>query len=199
MPKSLNTYSLDIGDPQAVGAAIAMLEAQGDALTRYNEVALPRIANEVDQNIFAPMIDALAHYPPRNKGMKMRWKSEKQRKYVLMMLRKRKNLPYQRTSDLAKGWINRALVDVRMGTIRITTLNVAESRDMSGRVVRYQRFVSGDIGTKIENYAEPIQPFHADRGWQPAQPIIALAHQQANIRARVLYVEGAAKILKGKR
>lgn len=187
---------VDIGDPQALSAAVRAVQQQAGAFKALVTTELPKIAKEVNVNVFEKMLDALRHYSPRKKGMKMRWRSQKQMRFVMMKLRKEKNLPYKRTGNLARGWKNRPEVDTRQGVITITTYNDAVSQGQ-GEAKPYQRFVSGDIGSHLERYDEPIQPFHKDRGWQPAQPIVQLAHTQATKRAQVLLDEGARRILRG--
>lgn len=87
----------------------------------------------------------------------IRWKSERQRRYVMAKLRRENNLPYQRTGRLRQGW----KVDNRItpGGGYIEVFNE----------VPYARFVQGD----------DAQPFHLDTGWTQAAPVIA------NERARL--------------
>ena len=195
-PSAFTQPAIDIGDPASIGAAVKRLRQQADAFARFTQTALTPISVTIEQDIFAKMLDALKFYPrKRRKGDKLHWKSDRQRKKVMMMLRASGNLPYKRTGNLAKGWKNQVTVDPGKGTITITTLNDAMST--LGKAQPYQRFVTGDIGSGLKNYAAPIQPFHKDLGWQPAQPVIDLAHTQAGTRAFVLLDEAAAKVLQG--
>lgn len=90
------------------------------------------------------------HYP-------LRWKSDRQRRYVMWLLRSEGNLPYQRTGELAQGW----------------EVNIASS-DAGGAItvenaVPYAQYVEGDAA----------QPFHLDTGWPQAAPIIARYAEEA--------------------
>lgn len=51
----------------------------------------------------AKMTDVMSKEPPVWRK-KRRWNSERQRIYVIAMLRKQKNLPYRRTHTLSKSW-----------------------------------------------------------------------------------------------
>jgi len=82
--------------------------------------------------------DSVNVYPPR-KNMSVRWKSERQRRYV----RARVKLPYRRTGWLAKQWF-------------ITP--TAGARVVVRNKARYAAFV----------YGKAQQPFHKDRGWKRA-------------------------------
>lgn len=79
----------------------------------------------------------------------LRWKSAKQRRYVMRKLRSENNLPYQRTHELAKNW--RVITDFKKDIMTV----IAENRTKSAV------FVQGD-------YA---QPFHLDTGWPQSAPI----------------------------
>jgi hypothetical protein len=83
--------------------------------------------------------DAVNVYPPRKPGMRVRWKSRRQRKYVLAKVQ----LPYRRTGWLAKQWFV-----TPTSSARVVVRNKA----------RYAAFVVG----------KAQQPFHKDRGWRRA-------------------------------
>ena len=83
--------------------------------------------------------DATNVYPPRKQGMRIRWKTERQRRYVLANVK----LPYQRTGWLAKQWFV-----TPTSNVQVVVRNKA----------RYAAFVFG----------RAQQPFHRDRGWKRA-------------------------------
>lgn len=174
----------DPGNPESIAKLQNKLKKQAIEVAKLKD-ALPVIAREMQYAVLNPMLALLRVYPARQIGMKMRWKSEKQKRYVLMKLRKEKNLPYKRTMGLARGWTATARVNPNTGSLQITTANLATSRDARGRRVKFARYVIGDIGLgkserSIRRYADPIQPFHQDRGWQPAALTIMRFYDRAN-------------------
>lgn len=84
------------------------------------------------------------HYP-------LRWKSDKQRRYVMAMLRESGNLPYDRTGALLKAWDVR-LEDDGDGGIMVVE-NTADSA----------RYVVGD----------DAQPYHLDTGWIQGADVVS--------------------------
>jgi hypothetical protein len=76
-------------------------------------------------------------YPPRKHGMKMRWKSERQKRYVMANVA----LPYAR-----QGWLSKRWRVTPVSPTRVVVRNAAE----------YAAFVIG----------RAQQPFHRDRGWR---------------------------------
>jgi len=88
------------------------------------------------------IIDDLTNYPGKPR-YPLRWKSERQRRYVMAKLRRENNLPYRRTGQLAAGW--RVVSNTRGDIGEIAILNSTA----------YVRYVQGD----------DAQPFHRDTGW----------------------------------
>lgn len=76
----------------------------------------------------------------------IRWASDKQRRYVMAMLRKKDNLPYKRTGKLAKGWQVLAVFNPKNNSGTLTVDNPA------------------DIAKYV--YGPDQQPFHRDTGWE---------------------------------
>jgi len=98
--------------------------------------------------------DAVNVYPPRKQGMRIRWKSERQRRYVLANVK----LPYRRTGWLAKQWFV-----TPTGNAQVVVRNKAH----------YAAFVFG----------RAQQPFHRDRGWRRAdEEARKLVYNRAVIR-----------------
>lgn len=81
----------------------------------------------------------------------LRWKSARQRRKVMAMLREAGNLPYVRTHKIAQGW-------------RVVLERLSDGEGVFGVVNTAPgvEFVEGD-------YA---QPYHLDTGWPQAAPII---------------------------
>lgn len=85
------------------------------------------------------------HYP-------LRWKSPKQRRAVMAMLRRRGNIPYTRTHALSRGW--KVLLE-SSGQGEAGVFLVINTD-------RAARYVQGS----------DQQPYHIDTGWPAAEPII---------------------------
>lgn len=85
--------------------------------------------------------------PPGAPRYPLRWKSERQRRYVMAKLRRENNLPYQRTGRLTRGW----------------KLTLERDRVRLENATPYAIFVQGDWA----------QPFHLDTGWPQAAPLIS--------------------------
>lgn len=77
----------------------------------------------------------------------IRWKSPKQRRYVMAKLREQNNLPYQRTHQQAAGW----------------TVTVDDPLDVLVK--------NSDPATRYVQ-GEDQQPYHIDTGWGYAPGII---------------------------
>ena len=109
--------------------------------------------------------DATNVYPPRKQGMRIRWKSERQRRYVLANVK----LPYRRTGWLAKQWFV-----TPTGNAQVVVRNKA----------RYAAFVIG----------KAQQPFHKDRGWRRAdEEASKLVYNRAVMREFARIIERELK------
>lgn len=86
----------------------------------------------------------------------IRWKSQKQRRYVMAKLREEGNLPYQRTHALSEGWKAAIEQDGSGGIMTVTNKSPVA------------QYVQGD-------YA---QPFHLGR-WPQAGDVISDARVEA--------------------
>jgi len=80
----------------------------------------------------------------------IRWASEKQRRFVMAMLRAQNNLPYRRTGKLAKKWRILAALRLTEGTVTMENPSKIAQYIYGDRVGRHQ------------------QPFHKDTGWAMA-------------------------------
>jgi len=179
--KQLKTIVLNANQPTTLRAAQARIAKSRERLRRLPNKVMQRTASQIRIRVMGPMLRELRRYPPRQKGMKMRWKSPKQRRYVLMMLRRdaiRRGTPddisYRRKGALGRGWnytltAGRTKLKLRLGNTAISTWGKGETR--------YYIFVVGGFGfgksaRSSRRYRQPIQPFHKDRGWKPAFPTI---------------------------
>jgi hypothetical protein len=86
----------------------------------------------------------------------IRWKSDKQRIYVIIKLRKAGNLPYTRTHAYVRAWGIRQDLTPSGGSVSI--------QNSSG----IERFVQG----------MDQQPFHIDTGWRNSSLVIRDAQEE---------------------
>jgi hypothetical protein len=96
------------------------------------------------------LIKALSTEPPKHSG-KVRWKSDKQRRFVLAKLRREGNLPYRRSHRLSRGW-----------TVSLENLQEGDGILRIQNRERSVEFVQGDH----------TQPYHLDTGWPQAAVVI---------------------------
>lgn len=94
----------------------------------------------------------------------LRWKSEKQRRYVMAKLRRENNLPYKRTGQLAASWLVWTTSDRNSGVVGI------ENAASAARWV----------------YTDDQQPFHQDTGWPRMEPVV----DEYSGRAALLLLDG---------
>lgn len=96
------------------------------------------------------MLEKLREEPGKPK-YPIRWKSERQRRYVLAKLREDGNLPYERTGALLKAW--RVVMEADGSGGIMTVENTSPSA----------RYVVGD----------DAQPFHLDTGWVQGADVVS--------------------------
>lgn len=124
---------------------------------RERTVQAPKLMETAFRRTVVPinrrLLGELATEPPVWKG-KRRWKSDKQRVYVIIKLREANNLPYKRTHALVKKW--RIVFEARGGIGELFAENKSP-------IVRY---VQGD----------DAQPMHLDSRWPQYAPIIRKYH-----------------------
>ncbi len=101
--------------------------------------ATAQVAQYVQQQIISDL--RAEPGPPR---YPIRWKSERQRRYVMAKLRRENNLPYRRTHALSRAW----------------TVEISLRRDGTVLTVRNPSDVAQFV------YGPHQQPFHEDTGWQ---------------------------------
>lgn len=184
MPRQKNVVStliVDVSDPQSIKNASSRVEKMAKGFNSLDDDVLPKLASDLRIRAFGPMLRALRVYPPRNLGMKIRWKSKKQRRYVMMLLKKAaiargtpNDLAYRRTGRLGKSW--KYTLEIKGDALRLRVFNTATTK-WKGETHRLSRFIQGDVGlgtssSSVYRYQRPVQPFHVDRGWNLASPII---------------------------
>lgn len=175
----------DFSSVRGIARALDVTYALSMRMESFVPQAMAKARGTVDRVAVQPTVAQLGAYPPRRLGMKMRWRSERQRRYVMAMLSATDNLPYKRTGALGRGWHGEVKVDPRSKGLRIRIWNDAmQPRWKTGEPVRYARFVQGDIGIGLSRrsavrYDQAMQPFHKDRGWQPAAPIIRRGYDRS--------------------
>lgn len=191
-----------VGEAKTIPLLAKRLNRQIGEIRQFNSVVVPRVASLVKTRTFLPMLEKLGIYPARQLGMRMNWRSDAQRKKVMMILRAKKNVPYRRSMKLRNGWECDVKVNQKTGAISATTQNTATSTDpFTGKVTKYAQFVTGAIGfgtskTSLKRYQDPIQPFHKDRGWQPSYPIIQKYYKEAEAYCASEYDVWAEKLVK---
>lgn len=97
-----------------------------------------------------PMLREISAEPAQWKSER-RWKSKKQMRFVMAMLRKANNLPYKRTHTLVKQWHIRFHWRGDAGEMLLENLSPI------------MRYVQGD----------DQQPMHADSRWPQLAPTVA--------------------------
>lgn len=127
-----------------------------DALIDAYPTLPVEIAERLVQQYEYPILRELSYTPPPAKHP-IAWTSERQRKYVMMLLRSTNNLPYHRTGRMNRSW--RIEVLSAPGGVAIRLTNVAP----------YTMFVVGRLRPRGK---DPMQYFHKVTGWQPVAPTI---------------------------
>lgn len=143
------------------------LDTAVDGLTRFPS-QLERATTALIERREPTLRRDLQVYPPRP-NRKIEWSSDRQRRYVMMILRRkamaegRTNIAYQRTYTLRDGWYVRTSVEG--GKIVATVGNNAT--DDNGEA--YAKYVVGRMNFRSRSAAlVPQQRFHAITGWTPA-------------------------------
>lgn len=132
-------------DSDVVKATIQTARTAGQLMVgQYRRAMQPVRRNflRAIRNAPPPLSDA--NYP-------LRWKSERQRRYVMAKLRRENNLPYQRTDELVDGWEVTIQANLSEGAL------IVENK------TPHARYVQGD----------DAQPMHLDNGWPQAALLIA--------------------------
>lgn len=178
---------LNFADVNSFDAVLDCLEARSKVVKELKGIAR-EIGSEVEQFYVLPLIHELQYYPPRVRR-KINWTSDKQRKYVMALLRRQAaergtpdDIGYRRTNALREGWKYQVTVVAgKTGVIRVRVWNDAEQIDpFTGRKRHYAMFVGGKIGMvekRLREYEKPMQRFHKEGGWNQFAPRVVLASQ----------------------
>lgn len=135
----------------------------------FNEIAQEEF-NAVWQPIQTAMLRELKTVPGRVR-YPIDWTSAKQRRFVMMTLRRNNNLPYQRTGRIPAAW--QASARFNGGQIQAIVENSEPA----------SRFVYGSLARNGGGFQ---QRFHRNTGWQEANQTVAFwftALQQDFIQA----------------
>lgn len=200
---------LRIDDRRTIERAIMQIGGTRRELQKLGAAELETIARYLKTAIGTPLIRRLKIYPPVRGNEKVRWASLKQKRYVLMLLRKKakaeghpNDIKYRRTGDFGDAWVCEFKVDKKRGTITMIVENTAERRNnKTGQMQKIQPFITGGLGlgkskSSIRNYMKPMQPFHKDTGWQPSHPIVQEYEGKAQVKAQDLYQGRVERIVR---
>lgn len=94
---------------EAMNLELATTVERMNALTA---VSLPPVGVRMVEVLATPPPPASNYYP-------LRWKSERQRRYVMAMLKERGDLPYQRTGGLEQAWFSALEFTADGGTLTV--------------------------------------------------------------------------------
>jgi hypothetical protein len=131
-------------DDDVVRATIETARSAGKLMVgQYRRAMQPVRRNLLGDLRAAPPPLSDVNYP-------LRWKSERQRRYVMAKLRRENNLPYQRTGELVDGWEVTIRADPSEGALLVEN------------DTPHARYVQGD----------DAQPMHLDNGWPQAALLI---------------------------
>lgn len=111
----------------------------------------------------------------------LKWRSQKQRRYVMAKLRREGNLPYQRSHNLARGWKVEVIYNPR-SNVEITDIVIYNA-------VPYAKFVVGS-----PEYKQPMFPH-----WPESNRVIGQFQGQAVRAAQKAGLEAMAKAALGKK
>jgi len=154
------------------------LESAKQAVQELADSAIT-FAPVVERRFVKPMLDELRVYPPRKPGMKIRWANARQRRLVMMKLRKQADergddeVWHHRTGEYGMGWeAQTTTTRGKRGLVRIRVYNNAGKGNKA-----IGQYIQGQIGIgaskpSIKRYREHIQAFHTDRGWSLAYEIV---------------------------
>ncbi len=164
---------LRFSDLKTFDKAIAELKINRTIFSKDAEARIIKISKLLETQVSQPMLRELRTYPPtRDRSQLVRWKSDRQRRFVMMKASKGEiRLPYVRTGKLADSWK--------------TTVTLQFSRQEKKGILKFEvandwpesQYVIGKIGQGVSRgsmsiYQKPQQPFHEDTGWMLAYKII---------------------------
>lgn len=145
----------------------ASLQSAPSLMAAATKRAVERIAKDMRRDLKAA--------PPRPK-YPIQWTSERQRRYVMALLRRTNNLPYRRTGALVRGWHTDYRIDVRGGLFTFSNKTA------------YAGYVQGPYGSKARPGEPRQQRFHRLSGWPSAPDVAARYRPIARQRLRETWV-----------
>lgn len=115
----------------------------------------PRKVGEIAQKVSASapvqaLLVALKTEPPKP-SYPLRWKSKRQRRFVMAKLRRANQIPYSRTHDLVRSWQVKTFIP-SLGIAQIIILN------------------SSPVAAYVQGQYQ--QPYHIDTGWKNVQDVV---------------------------
>lgn len=117
----------------------------------------PRALETELRGVRRGLLAALQEEPGRPK-YPIRWASEKQRRFVMALLRRQGNLPYKRTGRFVRAW----------------------KVELVGKGFDGELIATNDSG--IEQFITGVrqQPFHKDTGWYQSEDVIDAHRKKAD-------------------
>lgn len=130
-----------------------------DAIEQDAKSSPKRVQRDFDRRVIKVKQYAIPKLQKRPGPPKypLRWKSQKQRRYVMAKLREENKLPYPRTYRTIADW----------------ELEFTPKRGG----------ITGEVELKNDNpvarylQGDDMQPYHIDTGWEPAAPVAAEARR----------------------
>lgn len=164
---------LRFSDLKSFDNAIKELKANRTVFSEDAQKRIQKMAALLETQVSKPMLTELRTYPPvRDRSKKVRWKSERQRRFVMMKASKGEiRLPYVRTGKLADSWRTKVTITYsrqqKKGILHFEVFNTSP----------IHQYVVGNYGQGVSDssnrlYRKPQQPFHSDSGWVLAYKII---------------------------
>lgn len=188
MPSTIKKGAINFNDIASLKGAREKAKGRKIQFTTGMMQELKTLRDELDRKFMRPLVRKLRVEPPvRDRSKPVRWKTEKQRRFVMWMWKTGKIvLPYVRTHALSKGWHSKVevLKDSRSNVVRILLENTGRHKNWKGEQTDITKFVVGEIGLgqsdrSLQRYRQPQQPFHQDTGWMLAATIIRPAVEKA--------------------
>jgi hypothetical protein len=108
------------------------------------------------------LFDRVIRYQPPAPDYPIKWKSERQRRYVLAKLKRERNLPYKRTGQYARGW--EVSITLERGVVSIVAIHEWDGarfvggEDQQPFLTKWPRIDNEvlEIGAQLENDIEQI-------------------------------------------
>lgn len=195
--QTVSRLILRIDNVRSLDNAIKSLSEVDVTISREYRQITQELAAEIEQFYVLPLLQDLRYYPPKV-PRKINWTSEKQRRYVMALLRKiakeegreGDDISYRRTYNLRDSWHYEANVKMgKKGLVRVRVWNDAENPHARPQDDKhYAKYVVGKIGLgtsakSMREYRKPMQQFHREGNWREAFPQVQEAYMRAEAYA----------------